>query len=72
MSGNKSDNPKVPRVTPELLEEARMHCSGWVYAIDPAYDRHGDVPFSGILGAWKVDAFGNLGEYWMNPEYEPR
>lgn len=54
----------------ELKEEARRVPNGWVYEIDPRWDADGEVPFEGIVRAWKVDDSGNVtGEVWENPRY---
>ena len=57
----------------ELLSEAAAHAGGWVYEIDPRYDPNGEVPFNGIVRAWKISADGEpAGDVWENPEYDPR
>jgi hypothetical protein len=59
---------------PELVEEAKANPGGWVYEIDGdrVDDPNGAVPPDAIIGAWKVDARGNLsGDYQANPNYGP-
>jgi hypothetical protein len=54
-----------------LLSEARKHPNGWVYEIDSRFDPVGEVPFSGIIRAWKISASGlPTGEVWENADYE--
>lgn len=52
-------------------KEAKNHPNGYVYAIDPAFDKKDeDVPVSAILGAWKVNEHGDIiGEFIKNPYY---
>jgi hypothetical protein len=62
-----------PELPPAAIEEAKRHPNGWLYVIDPAFDPNGEVPWDGIVGAWKVDGEGNLtSEYFSNPDYVPR
>lgn len=63
---------KAPPVTDALRAQARANPGAWVYAIDPGFDPAGNVPPHGIVGAWKSDAEGNLGEdFTPNPDYLP-
>jgi hypothetical protein len=61
----------IPPITQKLTEQARLNPGGWVYAIDPEYDPRGQVPPYGVVGAWKVDDFGQLAEFLENPSYRP-
>jgi hypothetical protein len=61
-------------VTPpeEAIREARRHPNGWVYQIAGRYGPSDDVPPEAIVGAWRVDADGNIvGEFIPNPNYRP-
>ncbi|MFF1304092.1 type VII secretion system-associated protein [Streptomyces sp. NPDC058307] len=42
-----------------------------LYAIDPAYNPHGEVPDHGKLGSRLIDEHGEIGDYYGNPDYEP-
>ena len=41
----------------------------WLYAVDPAIETSLDVPAHGVVGAWRVDARGELGAFRANPRY---
>ena len=59
------------RPTAEMREEAKRNPNGWVYVIDGDYSPDEAVPSERIIGAWKVDAEGNLtSEYIANPNYK--
>lgn len=49
-----------PPITDELRAEAKRHANGWVYVIDRALVDGERVPPSAIVGAWRVDADGNI------------
>jgi hypothetical protein len=56
----------------EAINEAKAHPNGWVYKIDGRFGPDDYVPPECIVGAWKVDANGELiGEYVENPNYHP-
>lgn len=60
-------------ITNEVIQAAMSNPNGWVYKIDGAFGPEEDVPPEAIVGAWKVDANGNLaGEFIPNPKYQPR
>ncbi|MFJ4202366.1 type VII secretion system-associated protein [Streptomyces sviceus] len=66
--------PKM--LAPQVTEEMRL--SAWrqpgrvIFAIDPAYTNpHGEVPDHGKLGGWPIDENGEIGEFHLNPDYEP-
>lgn len=61
----------TPRITPELLAQARRNPGTWLYEIDPAHDPDGTVPPYAVVGAWQVDDRGELGAYTPNPRYRP-
>ena len=55
-----------------MRRAARNQPGSWLYVIDPAFDPAGDVPPEGIVGAYRVDDRGNLGdEFAENPRYRP-
>lgn len=58
--------------TPEMLEEARRNPNGWLYKIDGRFGPDERVPPEAIVGAWKVNAVGEIeGEFIPNPRYRP-
>jgi hypothetical protein len=60
-------------ITDEVIQAARSNPNGWVYKIDGAFGPDEDVPPEAVVGAWKVDASGNLtGEFIVNPKYQPK
>ena len=57
-------------ITAEVLSSAKANPNGWVYKIEGDYGPNDAVPPEAIVGAWKVDASGNLtGEFVNNPKY---
>jgi hypothetical protein len=56
---------------PEEIEEAKRHPNGWVYRIAGYFHPNEAVPPEAIIGAWKVDAHGNIIDgFIMNPNYD--
>lgn len=44
----------------------------WLYVIDPAFDADADIPPWGVVGAYRVDAHGEVDpEFRRNTEYQP-
>lgn len=66
----------VPEITDAMREEARKRPNGYVYCIDPNYAPDGvdgAIPPEGIIGAYPVDADGNvLNEFQSNPNYKEK
>jgi hypothetical protein len=61
-----------PPVTPELRERARQSPGCWVYPVDPAFQDIDDVPDWAVIGAYRVDESGEIGEeFTPNPNYRP-
>ena len=60
-----------PPLTDELRAEAKRHPNGWVYVIDPTLVQGERVPPTAIVGAWHVDAEGQILEdgYQPNTRY---
>lgn len=54
----------------ETQQEAKRHPNGWVYVIRGNYGPDDAVPPEAIVGAWRVDASGNIvkGSYIANPK----
>jgi hypothetical protein len=60
----------VPPITAAQRAAARQRPESWLYVIDPAFDPDGEVPPHGVVGAWWVDASGEIGgEFKANPNY---
>jgi hypothetical protein len=56
---------------PGEIEEARRHPNGWVYRIVGSVDPNGPVPPEAVIGAWKVDANGEIvGAFIKNKNYD--
>ena len=54
------------------INEAKRHPDGWVYEIEGRFGTDDRVPPECIVGAWKVDANGEItGEFLENPNYRP-
>jgi hypothetical protein len=52
------------------VEAAKHQRNGWIYRIEGVFGRDEDVPPEAIIGAWQVDAKGNIcGEFQKNPNY---
>jgi len=65
---------EVPGARPsaEELENAKRYPNGWVYRIVGPFGPHDAVPPEAIVGAWKVDARGEIvGEFAQNRRYDP-
>lgn len=57
-------------ITEDVINEAKANPNGWVYKIEGNFGPNDSVPPESIVGAWKVDEFGNLtGEFLPNPRY---
>lgn len=62
----------APPITDELRAEAKRQPNGWVYVVNPALEEGERIPPAAIVGAWKVDAEGNIVEdgYLPNTRYK--
>lgn len=59
-------------ITDDVIQTARGNPNDWVYKIDGAFGTD-DVPPEAVIGAWKVDASGNLTDkFAVNPKYQPK
>jgi hypothetical protein len=57
---------------PGEIEEAKRTPNGWVYRIAGSFAPDEDIPAESIVGAWKVDASGNIiGDFISNMDYNP-
>jgi hypothetical protein len=52
-------------------DEAKKHPNGSVCRIDGDFADEDDIPPEAIIGAWKVDGNGNLGDWKLNPNFIP-
>ncbi|MFI7609442.1 type VII secretion system-associated protein [Micromonospora sp. NPDC049366] len=61
-----------PMVTDEMRRQARLAPDSWIYAVDPAFDSGGAVPGWAVIGAYRVDERGEIGDdFQPNPNYQP-
>lgn len=61
-----------PTVTEAMRYCARLQPGRVIFAIDPAYDPHGEVPDHGKLGGWEIEENGEIKEgFRYNPDYRP-
>lgn len=57
---------------PGEIREARKHPNNWVYRIAGSFGPNDGVPPEAIVGAWKVDANGEIeGKFRRNEKYDP-
>ena len=55
------------------IEEAKRTPNGWVYRIAGRFGPRDAVPPEAIVGAWRVDAQGNIvGAFVRNQKYDPK
>lgn len=55
----------------DAIQEAAKQPNGWVYVVGGKFKDQVNVPPTAILGAWKVNAHGNItGEFIPNPNYK--
>ncbi len=60
-------------ITDDVVRVARENANGWVYKIEGTFGPTEAVPPEAIVGAWKVNASGNLtGDFIPNPKFKPR
>lgn len=58
-------------ITEDVIQAATENANGWVYKIEGNYAPDEAIPPEAIVGAWKVDAHGQLtGEFVANPKYQ--
>lgn len=61
-----------PEITPEMRASARANPSTWLYVIDPAFDEDADIPPWGVVGAYPVNADGEIdATFRRNTAYRP-
>jgi hypothetical protein len=60
-------------ITEDVIQAATSNPGGWVYKIDGVFGPDEDVPPEAVVGAWQVDASGNLtGEFIANAKYQSK
>lgn len=65
------DTPS-PEITPRMRASAMANPNTWLYVIDPAFDAEADIPPWGVVGAYRVDAVGEIDPtFRRNTEYRP-
>ena len=71
-----TDEPTVANTEtpfPGEVAEAKRTPGGWVYRIAGRFGPKDRVPPDAIVGAWKVDANGNIsGGFIKNKNYDPK
>jgi hypothetical protein len=61
-----------PDITPEMRASARTNPNTWLYVIDPIFESEADVPPWGVVGAYPVDATGEIEDAFQpNERYRP-
>ena len=66
-------NQKQSEPSEKVVQQAKLHPNGWVYQIEGQYAPNQSVSPEDIVGAWKVDANGNIvGDFISNPNYKPK
>jgi hypothetical protein len=61
-----------PKITSEMRANARANPNSWLYVIDEAFDPNGPVPSWAVVGAYPVNAAGNVVEdFHPNDRYRP-
>lgn len=64
--------PKKPKITREMRANARANPNSWLYVIDEAFDPNGRVPSWAVVGAFPVNAAGDIVEdFHPNDRYRP-
>ncbi|ALG14213.1 type VII secretion system-associated protein [Kibdelosporangium phytohabitans] len=61
-----------PDITPEMRASAKSNPNTWLYVIDPLFESEADVPPWGVVGAYPVDASGEIEDSFQpNDRYRP-
>ncbi|PXY34548.1 hypothetical protein DI005_31675 [Prauserella sp. PE36] len=69
---NESALKKKPKITREMRANARANPNSWLYVIDEAFDPNGSVPSWAVVGAYPVNASGEIVEdFHPNDRYRP-
>ncbi|WP_028662417.1 type VII secretion system-associated protein [Saccharomonospora iraqiensis] len=63
---------RKPEITREMRANARANPDSWLYVIDEAFDPRGNVPSWAVVGAYPVDAHGEVvDDFHFNDRYRP-
>ncbi|ONI73506.1 hypothetical protein ALI144C_44330 [Actinosynnema sp. ALI-1.44] len=66
------DRRMPPDITPEMRASAKSNPNTWLYVIDPLFESEADVPPWGVVGAYPVDASGEIEDnFHPNDRYRP-
>ncbi len=61
-----------PDITAEMRASAKSNPNTWLYVIDPLFESEVDVPPWGVVGAYPVDAGGEIeDDFQPNERYRP-
>ncbi|MFD9888388.1 type VII secretion system-associated protein [Amycolatopsis sp. NPDC059027] len=61
-----------PEITAEMRRNARANPNSWLYVIDEAFDPNGPVPSWAVVGAYPVNADGDIvADFHPNDRYRP-
>lgn len=64
--------PPKPRITREMRANAKANPNSWLYVIDEAFDPNGKVPSWAVVGAYPVNADGEIiDDFHANDHYRP-
>lgn len=63
---------RKPQITCEMRANARANPNSWLYVIDEAFDPNGSVPSWAVVGAYPVNADGEIvDDFHANDQYRP-
>ncbi|MFH9584542.1 type VII secretion system-associated protein [Streptomyces luteogriseus] len=68
VTGESSDAPAVPDAVRAAARRAPGH---WIGMVDPEWTEERTPPQWAVLGEWRSDESGDVGEYRANPAYRP-
>ncbi|MET9579361.1 type VII secretion system-associated protein [Streptomyces sp. DT199] len=68
VTGESSDAPAVPDAVRAAARRAPGH---WIGMVDPEWTEERTPPEWAVLGEWRSDESGDVGEYRANPAYRP-
>ncbi|WP_158884344.1 type VII secretion system-associated protein [Amycolatopsis anabasis] len=74
LAPNPEPGPRLskPKITDEMRGNARRNPNSWLYVIDEAFDPNGPVPSWAVVGAYPVNANGQIVEdFHPNDRYRP-
>ena len=67
-----SANPPAPAITEHMRASARANPNSWLYVLDPAFTDRDDAPQWAVVGAYPVDAAGEIEpRFAPNDTYRP-